>query len=63
MKNGEKFFKKSAVNYKYIPVSVFDVAKCGKTTIRGKQDHNKQSDITQNNTQPYETRLNNTIQY
>ena len=43
MENGEKFFKKSAVNYKYIPVSVFDVAKCGKTTIRGKQDHNKQS--------------------
>tara|TARA_A100001015_G_scaffold249612_1_gene287617 strand:- start:4725 stop:5465 length:741 start_codon:yes stop_codon:yes gene_type:complete len=43
MESGEKFFKKSAVNYKYIPVSVFDVAKCGKTTIRGKQDHNKQS--------------------
>ena len=38
-----KFFKKDAVNYKYIPVSVFDVAKCGKSTIRGKQDHNKQS--------------------
>ena len=37
------FFKKDAVNYKYIPVSVFDVAKCGKKTIRGKQDHNKQS--------------------
>ena len=47
MKSGEeeklKFFKKSAVNYKYIPVSVFDVAKCGKTTIRGKQDHAKKS--------------------
>jgi DNA modification methylase len=43
MENKEKFFKKSAVNYKHIPVSVFDVAKCGKTTIRGKQDHNKQS--------------------
>jgi len=43
MENKDKFFKKSAVMYKYIPVSVFDVAKCGKGTIRGKQDHNKKS--------------------
>ena len=35
------FYKKNDISYKYMPVSVFDVAKCGKNTIRGKQDHNK----------------------
>ena len=39
----KKFFKKSDVNYKYIPVSVFDVEKMGKKTIRGKQNHTKSS--------------------
>ncbi len=43
MENKEKFFKKASVNYKYIPVSVFDVEKCGKDTIRGKQNHTKKS--------------------
>ena len=37
------FYKKNDISYKYMPVSVFDVAKCGKNTIRGKQDHNKKS--------------------
>ncbi len=37
------FYKKKDISYKYMPVSVFDVAKCGKNTIRGKQDHNKKS--------------------
>ena len=31
------------ISYKYLPVSVFDVAKLGKDTIRKKQDHNKTS--------------------
>lgn len=31
------------ISYKYLPVSVFDVAKLGKSTIRKKQDHNKKS--------------------
>ena len=31
------------ISYKYLPVSVFDVEKLGKKTIRKKQDHNKKS--------------------
>ena len=31
------------ISYKYLPVSVFDVQKLGKDTIRKKQDHNKSS--------------------
>ena len=31
------------ISYKYLPVSVFDVEKLGKNTIRKKQDHNKKS--------------------
>tara|TARA_Y100000389_G_scaffold178606_1_gene191915 strand:- start:350 stop:1084 length:735 start_codon:yes stop_codon:yes gene_type:complete len=35
--------KASDISYKYMPVSVFDVEKLGKNTIRKKQDHNKNS--------------------
>ena len=31
------------ISYKYLPVSVFDVAKLGKKTIRKKQNHYKNS--------------------
>ena len=31
------------ISYKYMPVSVFDMEKLGKTTIRKNQDHNKTS--------------------
>ena len=31
------------ISYKYLPVSVFDVQKLGRETIRKKQDHNKTS--------------------
>ena len=31
------------ISYKYMPVSVFDVEKLGKSTIRKKQNHNKNS--------------------
>ena len=35
--------KTSDISYKYMPVSVFDVEKLGKSTIRKKQNHNKNS--------------------
>lgn len=33
----------SDIQYKYMPVSIFDVEKIGRLGIRGKQDHNKSS--------------------
>ena len=35
--------KATDISYKYLPVSVFDVEKCGKSTIRKNQNHNKTS--------------------